>query len=565
MRKLAAVALPVALVTLALVVRAVAGVALAAFTAYETPFAGLGASAAAGGAVPPTDPLSPQVVIVLVDGLGLAASRSMPFLDELRARGADYDTRIGLPSLSLPGRAVMATGAWQEIMGQATNFHVRPLAVESLFTVARRAGLRTGLTGGRKAHTLFSPGVTEGVVLASEPETAPFDHYLASMRTQAAAAQRVLAGHPGFALVELDAADEAGHGWGAASREYAQAVAAADAHVRELAGSLDLTRATLVVTADHGHVPEGGHGGPEEAVMHVPLVMAGQGVRAGIRGTCRQIDIAPTVAALLGLPVPAANQGRPLVDALALDPAGRLEVLRRVLAQRASFLSAYAARLGAPAPANVAATGPADESETARRLDAVDAAEAGIAAARLASERRARLPWAVLLGGVPLVVLGLAASLAAPDRRELARAALAGLAGFAAFQVLRPALGLAASITAINKDEWLESFFRKDMALGVACVVLAAGLALMGRRARPVFERSTLAWVAAAVYAALFVIELSAIYAATDVVLRWHMPDQRWAFTFYLAALAVEAAGFASPALAVLAAAVGTRALPRPS
>src|SRR5512140_1629190 len=202
--KLPVLALPAALVVLALVARAMAGAALAGLTAYRTPFAAIGAAAGAPPPPPARGP-RPEVVVVLVDGLGLAPSRRMPFLGELRARGADYDARIGLPSLSLPGRAVLLTGAWQEVMGQATNFNVRPLAVDSVFSLARRAGLQTGLTGGRKAHTMFSPGVSNGVVLGEDAETASLEHYLASMRTQADAARRVLAAHPDFAFVELDA------------------------------------------------------------------------------------------------------------------------------------------------------------------------------------------------------------------------------------------------------------------------------------------------------------------------------------------------------------------------
>ena len=37
-------------------------------------------------------------------------------------------------------------------------------------------------------------------------------------------------------------------------------------------------------------------------------------------GAARQVDVAPTLSALLGLAVPSSNQGRPLLDALALEP-----------------------------------------------------------------------------------------------------------------------------------------------------------------------------------------------------------------------------------------------------
>jgi len=138
--------MPVALVALSLGARALAGRAWTAFTQYRTPFA---LRSAAG---PPTRPLARQVVIVLVDGLAYNASRAMPFLNELRARGADLECRVGLPSLSLPGRAVLMTGAWPEVHGQTTNFSPRPLPVEHLFLTARRRGLRTALAAGANPH-----------------------------------------------------------------------------------------------------------------------------------------------------------------------------------------------------------------------------------------------------------------------------------------------------------------------------------------------------------------------------------------------------------------------------
>src|SRR5207245_4367798 len=129
--------LPAVLIALGLLGRGLAEKAWHAFTTYQTPFAFKNPHAFA----PP--PLVDRVVIVLVDGLAYHASRAMPFLNELRRQGADAECRVGLPSLSLPGRAVMMTGAWQEIHGQATNFNPRPLPVEHLFQTAQRKGLST--------------------------------------------------------------------------------------------------------------------------------------------------------------------------------------------------------------------------------------------------------------------------------------------------------------------------------------------------------------------------------------------------------------------------------------
>jgi hypothetical protein len=73
----------------------------------------------------------------------------------------------------------------------------------------------------------------------------------------------------------------------------------------------------VLVSADHGHTARGGHGGTEADVVTVPLVVAGPGLRAGAVTAGRQIDVAPTLAALLGVAVPARSLGRPLLELMA--------------------------------------------------------------------------------------------------------------------------------------------------------------------------------------------------------------------------------------------------------
>ena len=52
--------------------------------------------------------------------------------------------------------------------------------------------------------------------------------------------------------------------------------------------------------------------------METPLIMAGPGIRnAGqLQSAIMQFDIAPTIAALLGLSTPQAWTGRPITEAL---------------------------------------------------------------------------------------------------------------------------------------------------------------------------------------------------------------------------------------------------------
>ena len=82
----------------------------------------------------------------------------------------------------------------------------------------------------------------------------------------------------------------------------------------------------------------GGHGGVELEVVEVPLVLAGAGIRpGGLVSGARLEDVAPTIAALLGMPAPGHSDGLPLVDALAIDGAPAAEMLADARARRAAL------------------------------------------------------------------------------------------------------------------------------------------------------------------------------------------------------------------------------------
>ena len=207
-RRAAVLLVPLLCVTAGLAARRVGARALRTFIHYETPFARPPVDERTGAA------LSRQVVLVLVDGLGLPGARTLPFLGELRARGADYDCRIGEPSLSLPGRAVMLSGAWQEVNGQPTNYDPRPLRVEHAFTVARRQGLATALAAGPGGIKLFAPALSRPVTYAEDPVSAPFAVYEAGQRRQAEQGRALLAalrGQAALVMIELHGVDESGH------------------------------------------------------------------------------------------------------------------------------------------------------------------------------------------------------------------------------------------------------------------------------------------------------------------------------------------------------------------
>jgi hypothetical protein len=548
------VTLPLALLALGLTGRALAGRAWQSFTTYQTPFTFKNPGALR------TPRLVDQVVIVLVDGLGYHASRSMPFLNELRRQGADADCRIGLPSLSLPGRAVLMTGAWQEIHGQATNFNPRSLPVESLFQTARRQGLRTALAAGSGPQTLFAPWIDERIVYRHQDAADSYDvaKLEAELRRMGEAGRALLREKkPSLFVLDFTIADEAGHGWGAASRQYQAAAQAVDEEIQRLAPEMDLSRSVLIVTADHGHIATGGHGGPEEAVMHVPLVLVGGSVRPGATGRAEQVDVAPTVAALLGVDIPASSQGRPLLEFLNLTPEGRRAVLESVSQQRESFVTQYVDWVAGRVPASARASGLARGQSIEAGLGPVEQEVQVARERRLEDEERSRISALLALVLLPALAVGALRALGVLSNAELALGAVAAVAAIIVYHVLFPVFGLAYSFSAVNRDEYLGAFFGKDMALALGACAAAVALASvwMERRLRPAPAASLvrMAWLAAMGTGYLFLVRMAFVYWRNGVFLRWHMPDQYWGFAFYLDALALMAVGFGGIALPLAA------------
>ncbi|MDI7250389.1 MAG: alkaline phosphatase family protein [Bacillota bacterium] len=283
--------------------------------------------------------LAGRVLVVVVDGLRVDTSRQMPFVESLRGRGAWTTLTTGQPSFSKPGYAVLSTGSWQEYHGVTMNSHPGHVDVETIFTVARQAGLRTALFG----YTYWgeiNPAVDEGLV-GDYP-----DHEL-----YARARASLEAGQNDLTYVHLSAADTAAHeGGGALAQEYLEAARDIDGMIAGLASCLDLSKDVLVVTADHGHLDRNnrggsGHGGWEPDVTTVPLVMVGAGVRQGEIPAGRQVDVVPTVATLLGVPAPAQSLGRVLWGALDVPEDVRADKEVKRAARLVAYARAYVAAL----------------------------------------------------------------------------------------------------------------------------------------------------------------------------------------------------------------------------
>ena len=395
--------------------------------------------------------LTDRLVLIVLDGIRLDVVEEMEFLNATSDDGASWTLRTVQPSLSNPARAVLATGAWPEINGVTNNGKYSPPAVDSIFSLARSVGIPTVAAGssfwkrafGAHLDELFTsrakklrPGASAGELIAWQQGLC--NDYIEALRRH----------HTGLLVTGLFAADAAGHDFGGESPEYIEVVREVDACVRSLVEALDDGQTTFLATSDHGHIHyrgHGGHGGPEPVVTRVPFVAWGPGIRAVSGGSAEQVDVAPTICALLGLPLPASAQGRILMEAIDAPDSvlGRL----RSLQERQREIAA----------------GQAADPVEGRRL-----------------ERRERSLRALgMLTFFSAVVFGTG------FRRR--RSFLLAVGGLIVYYLLYYAgfwaMGLGYSLSVVGREEFLPNFFGRNLAAAAGSLFIA-GYAV-SRRAGP--------------------------------------------------------------------------------
>ncbi len=266
-------------------------------------------------ASPPPAPVR-RVVVALIDGLGAAPFDARLQEGALGAIGWRASLDSGLPSRSRPVYHAIFTGlpAW------AAGIRSNAYATQRADSVPDR--VRAG--GGKVAWMLENEPwfcelfcAREDVVVEGAGATSP------------EVFARVWGEAPDLLVLHLTEVDDAGHLTGASSAAYVEAsrraigvVATFRAIARRATGG---DHALWFVGADHGHMPGGGHGGPEDAVRRVTWVVlddadadAGAPSEAGGAPTATLASLAPTIARALGVSPPRASivSGLPLFPAL---------------------------------------------------------------------------------------------------------------------------------------------------------------------------------------------------------------------------------------------------------
>jgi Glycosyl transferase family 2/Type I phosphodiesterase / nucleotide pyrophosphatase len=265
----------------------------------------------------PARAFAQRVYVIVVDGCnrGRLWQADAPVMDRLAREGTEYlAVEPAYPARTVVCFSSMLTGAAPAEHGMRSNFAPRlGVRCESVFDALERDGRHGRLVG--IAHLLDPFGEEVVRSVTSVQPTSQID------RSLTAEARRVVEKEdPDLLVLQLLAADQLGHVRGVRSPEYLDQLAETDKHVGGFLNFLEergkLDGATVILMADHGQGRGiGGHGHLDWGERPVPFVVWGAGARVGAisREPRSVLEVAVTVARLLGLRAPELARGRALV------------------------------------------------------------------------------------------------------------------------------------------------------------------------------------------------------------------------------------------------------------
>jgi len=265
---------------------------------------------------------STRIILFVIDGLRPDALQQAytPEIDELIARGSfTLRARSVEPSITLPCHVSMFFGVPPTRHGVLDNVWLSPPSpTQSLFEVAHRANLTTAAFYSWEPLRDLAPPGTLDMAYFRRYDSPQGD---AEMEIAIAAAEYVARERPALTFVYLGATDEIAHDHGWMSEAYLRAVSRADGIVglvlRSSRISGNVADTVCLLTADHGG-HDFGHSAGEPADLTIPWLVSGPGIRQGhqIASSISIVDTAPTVAHVLGLPIPPQWTGKAVTEIL---------------------------------------------------------------------------------------------------------------------------------------------------------------------------------------------------------------------------------------------------------
>ncbi|KAH7297933.1 hypothetical protein KP509_25G019500 [Ceratopteris richardii] len=251
---------------------------------------------------------------------------AMPYTHELllNKKAVGFHARAAPPTVTMPRLKAMVSGSIAGFLDVAFNFNTQVLLDDNLIGQLKRFGWRMAMYGDETWLRLFPDSFLryDGVSSFFVKDTVEVDHNVSRHLNEE------LSRYDWDLLVlHYLGLDHVGHLGGRRSSLMVHKLQEMDNIVAQLHtsllgdGSKDLGRETLLVIAsDHGMTQGGNHGGASfEETDALALFVRKRPFLEYFDGRAFQVDLAPTLALLVGVPIPKNNVGAlllPLFDSL---------------------------------------------------------------------------------------------------------------------------------------------------------------------------------------------------------------------------------------------------------
>ncbi len=266
-----------------------------------------------------------HVIVISVDGLrpdAIEASGARNLQRMMREGAYSLDARTIMPSRTLPSHTSMITGVSPEVHGITWNDEQVDaqgrVRVATMFDMADSAHLQTAAFFGKAKFRHLIHGDAPDQV-----EAPPGLEIVLAPRITQDVIHFLRFNQPDLLFVHIADPDIAGHSTGWMGTPYRWAVRRADAaveQIRRAAVRRFRGDVVMIVTADHGGRGRD-HGTDALEDVRIPWITWGAAVQPGeLPFGIRTMDTAATALWLLGVPVPARWEGKPVTQAYRSGP-----------------------------------------------------------------------------------------------------------------------------------------------------------------------------------------------------------------------------------------------------
>ncbi|MGL5595510.1 MAG: alkaline phosphatase family protein [Cetobacterium sp.] len=225
-----------------------------------------------------------KLILVLIDGMGDHVSHKMRYLKALESAnmGEKFTLLSELPSLSRPLYETILTGKTPIESGIINNQISRMSKEESVFSLAKKANLKTAAVAYHWVHELYngSFNMEEDIEVEDLEKNINYgrfywedsypDSHLFSLTNKL-----IKDKNPDFLLLHTMNIDDAGHRYGGLSKKYENRVHKLNYYFSHYVPMWQEAGYEIVITSDHGMDEKGNHGGDSKLEREVPLWILG--------------------------------------------------------------------------------------------------------------------------------------------------------------------------------------------------------------------------------------------------------------------------------------------------